>query len=134
MMSKNVNLQEEMKKRNMSENDLMQYIIFEDECIKNGYTVQELCNLMEKNVRLGAYKQCLWERDIAISQLESYGIGFGEKVDVKKAVYGEWKNDSGYDDWYCSECGFEINYDGEYPTEYDNFKYCGCCGAKMDGE
>lgn len=48
--------------------------------------------------------------------------------------HGKWENHSGYDDWYCSECGFEINYDGDYPTEYDNFKFCGCCGAKMDKE
>lgn len=47
---------------------------------------------------------------------------------------GKWINTSGYDDWYCSECDFEINYDGDYPTEYDNFKYCGRCGAKMDKE
>ena len=48
--------------------------------------------------------------------------------------HGKWENHSGYDDWYCSECGFEINYDGDYPTEYDNFKFCGCCGAKMGKE
>lgn len=47
---------------------------------------------------------------------------------------GEWQNDTGYDDWYCSKCGFEINYDGEYPAEYDNFKYCGRCGANMKKE
>lgn len=55
-----------------------------------------------------------------------------EKKEIVKC--GEWENDSGYDDWHCSECGFEINYDGEYPAEYDNFKYCGCCGAKMQLE
>lgn len=55
--------------------------------------------------------------------------GRGDEVTVK---HGCWNNDSGYDDWYCSECGFEINYDGEYPAEYDNFKYCGRCGAKME--
>lgn len=55
-------------------------------------------------------------------------------IEVEPVRYGEWENHSGYDDWYCSECGFEINYDGDYPTEYDNFKFCGCCGAKMDKE
>lgn len=78
MRSEGVNLQEEMKKRNMSEDNLIQYIIFEDACAKKDYTVQELCNLMENNVRLGTYRQCLWERDIAISQLESLGVAFGE--------------------------------------------------------
>lgn len=82
----------------------------------------------------GLYDQIKWERDMAIDQLKSYGVSLGEKADMSKAVHGEWQNDTGYDDWYCSECGFEINYDGEYPTEYTNFKYCGYCGAKMDGE
>lgn len=54
-----------------------------------------------------------------------------ETEEVGEAKYGEWQNDSEYDDWYCSECGFEINYDGEYPAEYDNFKCCGRCGANM---
>lgn len=55
-------------------------------------------------------------------------------VKTENGKYGEWINDSGYDDWYCSECGFEINYDGEYPSEYSDFRYCGCCGARMNGE
>lgn len=53
---------------------------------------------------------------------------------IDPVKHGKWLNDSGYDDWYCSECGFEINYDGEYPTEYDNFRFCGCCGAEMGRE
>lgn len=52
---------------------------------------------------------------------------------VEPVKHGEWLNSSGFDDWYCSKCGFEINYDGNYPAEYDNFKYCGRCGAKMKG-
>ncbi len=57
------------------------------------------------------------------------------KVDGDEtARNGEWLNPDEYDEWHCSECGFEINYDGNYPAEYDNFKYCGRCGAKMDGD
>lgn len=129
-----VNLHEEMRKRNMSENDLMQYIVFEDECIKNSYTVQELCNLMEKNVRLGAYRQCLWERDMAISQLESIGVAFGEKADVQKVRYGEWRwNDDGC--CRCSECRQKAPIVTQYQAEpfAAMTKFCPNCGARMDG-
>ena len=35
-------------------------------------------------VSLEAYKQCMWERDTAIEQLKSYGVGFAENADVVK--------------------------------------------------
>lgn len=34
----------------------------------------------------GAYDQAVWERDLAIEQLRSYGVGLGEKVDVQSVV------------------------------------------------
>ena len=34
----------------------------------------------------GVYEQVRWERDIAISQLESYGVDLGQKADVVKVV------------------------------------------------
>lgn len=108
-------------------------------CVKRG--IKNILKIQDENrllktttVSKAAFEQVAWERDTAIRQLESYGVNFGEKADVQRVRYGEWENHSGYDDWYCSECGFEINYDGDYPTEYDNFKFCGCCGAKMDKE
>lgn len=33
-----------------------------------------------KYVRIGTLEQVMWERDVAISQLEALGYGFGEKV------------------------------------------------------
>lgn len=37
-------------------------------------------------VPTGAYIQVRWERDVAIEQLNSYGVSFGEKADCVKVV------------------------------------------------
>ena len=37
-------------------------------------------------VSRGVHDQVRWERDIAIEQLESYGVSLGEKADVVKVV------------------------------------------------
>ena len=34
-------------------------------------------------VSIGAYEQIKWERDVAISQLQELGYGFGEKIKEK---------------------------------------------------
>ena len=53
-----------------------------------------------------AIEQLKWERDTAIEQLKSYGVGFGEKADVvnvvrcKDCVY--WENGKDYTP-YCNE-------------------------------
>lgn len=78
------------------------------------------------------YEQIKWERDVAISQLDSYGIDLGEKADVAKVVHGRWihhYHDSGEpidDKWYCSECHMCNNHRRTW--------YCPNCGAKMDLE
>ena len=71
---------------------------------------------------LGAIDQTRWERDIAISQLEELGLGFGEKTDKvkeaiekqipKKAINGE-----------CPVCG-------ELVERWD-WKYCVKCGQAL---
>lgn len=48
-----------------------------------------------------AYKQCAWERDTAIEQLKSYGVGFCENADVVKVVRCK---DCKYYDVYRLEC------------------------------
>ena len=85
-----------------------------------------------------AYKQIMWERDLAIQQLRSdYGVGLGEKknVDVAPVRHGKWRSmyncsNSGV---YCSECNKSV-----LNTEYRKnvpikSKYCPNCGSKMDG-
>lgn len=37
-------------------------------------------------VSRGVHEQVRWERDVAIEQLESYGVSLGEKADVVKVV------------------------------------------------
>lgn len=76
----------------------------------------------------GLYEQIKWERDIAISQLESYGIGLGEETDVAKVVHGHWE-ELGEADYKCSRCGFRFS----STDPISMFKYCRC-GAKMDLE
>lgn len=52
------------------------------------------------SVSRGVYEQVLWERDIAIEQLKSIGLGLGEKTDcVKKITYCE--NCSFYENGFC---------------------------------
>ena len=87
------------------------------------------------------YDQIKFERDTAISQLESYGIQLGEKVTVKPVQYCH--NNSEYnevDGFVCSECGLHLedwnryvydeDSDDTYMQEYE-FKYCPECGTKV---
>lgn len=88
-------------------------------------------------VSVGVLQQVMWERDIAISQLESYGVGFAEEADLAKVRHGKWiKHRDEYDCEYieCSVCG-ENFYPPENAFEFDILpKYCQECGAKMDNE
>lgn len=83
-----------------------------------------------------AYEQVKWERDTAIEQLKSYGVGFCENADVVKVKQGEWikftLGDFDFVDRYkCSECETDIV---PFPNYISSFLYCFNCGAKMDGE
>lgn len=84
----------------------------------------------ENYVSLGAYEQAMWERDTAIRQLESYGVGFGEKAEMQRVRHGKWVSEedkSMMAAWErCSDCGF--------CTVDMNLNYCPNCGCKMDGE
>lgn len=79
------------------------------------------------------FEQLKWERDLAIEQLESYGVCLGEKAELVRVKHGEWierieKLDWCEDDvdvfYECSQCGTN---DGGKPP------YCPNCGARMDG-
>jgi hypothetical protein len=58
-------------------------------------------------VSRGVHEQVRWERDVAIEQLESYGVSLGEKADVVKVVR-------------CENC----IYRSQYADENGNYK-CG---------
>lgn len=88
---------------------------------------QPTINLAEYGyVPLGLYEQIKWERDVAMQQLASYGVGFGEKADVQKVKHGKWIpcENGGY---YCSNCDRRVAF-----LVHNN--YCPNCGARMDGE
>lgn len=51
-----------------------------------------------------ACDQIKWERDIAISQLESYGVQLGENFNMKTEVCAKWY-EQGLSSFKCSICG-----------------------------
>lgn len=85
-------------------------------------------------VSKGLYEQIKWERDVALAQLEEYGVSLGEKADVVKMQHGKWIHSEIEDDdwgrifhkWTCSVCGYSVAHN---PTGEN---YCPNCGAKMD--
>lgn len=98
-------------------------------------------------VSKGLYEQIKWERDVALAQLEEYGMSLGEKADVVKVRHGRWvfgkdlaccwgqilKNKYHL---YCSECleqAFNRSEDNDPDFDIDT-PYCPNCGAKMDKE
>ena len=77
----------------------------------------------------GVLDQVRWERDVAIEQLNSYGIQLGEKAELEIVKHGKWVEKHGT--WYCSECD-KTGYKGYIPAKPSD--YCPNCGARMDGE
>lgn len=76
-----------------------------------------------------AIEQLKWERDTAIAQLESYGVGFCENKELTVVKHGEWRRDLNFYP-YCTVCG-ENPWSAIKPE--GNLKYCPYCGAIMDG-
>lgn len=86
-------------------------------------------------VPISVYEQVRWERDLAIKQLQSYGVGFAEKKELVEVKHGYWIEEfakstidrlTGEDStivYRCSRCG-------RYESQKE--PYCHC-GAKMDG-
>ena len=84
-------------------------------------------------VSKGLYEQIKWERDVALAQLEEYGVSLGEKADVMKVRHGWWKSTGvlvglmNFEYFYrCTACGRR---GGDTKTNY-----CPNCGAIMDVE
>ncbi len=85
-------------------------------------------------ISIEAYNQCKWERDTAIEQLKSYGVGFCENKELAEVKHGYWKPTKipayfGGVIYECSLCGAK---DGDHTKVLG--RYCWRCGAKMDGE
>ena len=85
----------------------------------------------------GLYEQIKWERDVALAQLEEYGVSLGEKADVAEVQQGLWIQPHWKNSNYCcncSECGGEAMH-REYQWDKNGiYPICPNCGAKMNKE
>lgn len=73
--------------------------------------------------------QFIWERDVAISQLEELGLDLGQSIDhVKKAVDKDNIQDAVYKDgtFICPNCGYST-----FPLAIYNGDYCIKCGKHV---
>lgn len=85
----------------------------------------ESCEFAPENI----VEQIKWERDKAIEQLESYGVGFCEDAEIKKIIHAEWVHKpNGIVD--CSNCGCLAVSDCDFMV-YVPSPYCPNCGATM---
>lgn len=80
------------------------------------------------------FEQVKWERDTAIGQLESYGVGFCENKELKEVKHGEWflLDECANEGVYCSVCYKKV-YKADYANQKLKSKYCPNCGARMKG-
>ena len=73
------------------------------------------------------------ERDMAVEQLRSYGVQFGETTEVERVIHGQWI-ETGFPDIYqCSHCKKPTKIilpNDMIPT--DLYSRCHWCGAKME--
>ena len=79
----------------------------------------------EEVVSKDLFEQYKYERDVAIDQLQSYGVELGAKKELVEVRHGEWINIAFTQKFKCSLCGQEIYFGKD--------KYCNECGAQMDG-
>ena len=92
--------------------------------------LDDICSIATADVvSVEAYKQILWERNLAMKQLEEHGIPFGGEADVVEVRHGEWEKFP-FGMRICSEC----RYLQGKKKRFEKRNYCPNCGAKMDGE
>lgn len=77
---------------------------FINEWLEKEEYAQETASL-EETISKKTYDFVKWERDIAISQLESYGVQLGEKADVEKIVR-------------CKDCQYSRKYSNTLRSIY----------------
>lgn len=83
---------QELKKRNLTLDDLENYMKFEDECIKRGFTFRSLLEARERDVAIKAHE----ELDL-LDEIE-YICGKCGYI-IEKSYYG-----------YCPTCGQKIDW------------------------
>ena len=90
-------IQEELKKRNLTLDHIMEYIKFEDECIEKGFTFNSLIEAREKQVPKKPEKEA--EENLLCPVCGSF---LGYEVDCK---------DEHYQSNYCDYCGQAIEWE-----------------------
>lgn len=85
----------------------------------------------------GLYKQIKWERDVALAQLEEYGVSLGEKADVVKVRHGRWEawmpdKNGETREFICTGCRFMVEM--SWKQKECDYEWCPYCGCKMDKE
>ena len=77
----------------------------------------------------------MWERNIAMEQLEEHGIGFAAKkkneVEAKPVVHAHWEKDpvTGWE--YCSHCKEDAPFSKYTDDAYESM-FCPACGAQIN--
>lgn len=96
-----------------------QAIVFDISSVENGKQEEKIYSKTD-------IEQLKWERDTAIEQLRSYGVGLGEKKELAEVVYGEWIE-------VASICGVKVLKCSHCKNEHPRLPtlYCCDCGAKM---
>lgn len=80
-------------------------------------------------VEAKAIEQLKWERDAAIEQLQSYGVGFGEDKELAEVKHGKWRletDDEMPDPMFKLVVCYTCN-----KTANNTYNYCPNCGTKM---
>ena len=88
-------------------------------------------------VSKGLYEQIKWERDVALAQLEEYGVSLGEKADVVKVRHGRWEawmpdKNGETREFICTGCRFMVEM--SWKQKECDYEWCPYCGCKMDKE
>ena len=90
----------------------------------------------EAFMALACLGQYMWERDVAISQLEELGLSLGQKVDhVKEAFDKQVTKDIITEKYFYGEnyyCPYCKKYLGADHNNLKDVKYCDKCGQKIN--
>lgn len=90
----------------------------------------------EAFMSLACLGQYMWERDVAISQLEEIGLSLGQKVDhVKEAINKQVIKDIIAEKYFYGEnyyCPYCKKYLGADHNNLKDVKYCDKCGQKIN--
>lgn len=112
-------LKDEMAKRNMTAEHIIEYMKFEDECVEKGFTFKSLIEAREKQIP---------KKPILKSGETLMHINKGDKPH-------EWKTEK-WQDWVCPVCGWFVgqryNASQAHPHDQRKSKFCNECGQAID--